>query len=280
MSAKPVIGRRYRLLRLIGTGGMASVYRAHDDRCSRDVAVKLIGEHLATDELAVRRFKRESALCARLDHPNVVAGLDGGYDEPRARHFIVMELVDGEDAARLLKRRRRLPAAEAVDIVEQVCDALTYTHHQGIVHGDVSLANVLVRLADGSVKLTDFGIARTGWTARAGAVSQSAGTPGYLAPEVAEGGEATPRSDLYSLGAAAHRLIAGDSRWRRDPDCATVALDAAAHHRPPLDEMRPDVPAAVGRAIEKALARDPRERQHSVAEFRRELVGSAERPAA
>jgi eukaryotic-like serine/threonine-protein kinase len=252
MASPCLIASRYRLVERIGCGGMGSVFRAHDEVDARDVAVKLIAEHLSADELAVRRFKRETAICARLRHPNIVLGLDGGYDDGSERHFIVMELVDGDDAGRLAERRDELSVTDIVGVVTQVCDALAYAHEQEIVHGDVSPGNILIRRSDRTAKLTDFGLARARWATRPETPGRVAGTPGYLAPEVADGYSATPLSDLYSLGSVAHRLITAAS--------------------PEL--YRDDVPRVVSLAIERALLADPGSRHASVAEFREELSPS------
>jgi eukaryotic-like serine/threonine-protein kinase len=248
---------------------MATVYRAHDERLDRDVAVKIIAEHLARDEVFVRRFGREAKLCARLAHPNVVAILDVGHD---SCEFIVMELVDGLDAGSLLRRRGRLTAAETVRVVAQIGDALTHAHGLGIVHRDVSLGNVLIRRGDGTAKLADFGLA---FRAQPGAWKSvpDMGTPGYVAPEILDGAGATPSSDLYSLAAVAHRLLAGHRGFRpRDPR-ATAPLASAAVPFPPLARMRPDLPGGVVAAVQRAMADEPRERQASVAEFCAELLG-------
>jgi serine/threonine-protein kinase len=245
---------------------MGVVFRAYDELCERDVAIKLMAERLATDELAVRRFKREAAVYGRLRHPNIVAGLGSGYDEPSAKHFIVMELVDGEDVAALATRRGQLPVAEVIGIVAQVCDALAYAHGHGIVHGDVSPGNILIRRDDWTVKLTDFGLSRprTALVIR----GRPAGTPHYLAPEVEQGYSATPLSDLWSLGAIAHRLIAGESSGA---ECSTVPL-AGAGKLPPLRDLCASVPAPIAQAIDTALRTEPRERHSSPLAFRNELL--------
>jgi serine/threonine-protein kinase len=229
---------------------MGTVFRAHDELCARDVAVKLMAERLAADELAVRRFQHEAAVCARLRHPNIVAGLDGGYDERSGRHFIVLELIDGDDLGMLAERHGQLHVAEILGMAAQVCDALSYAHGHGIVHGDVSPGNIVISRSDRTAKLTDFGLARPIWSARENTPGRVAGTPRYLAPEVARGDSASPLSDLYSLASVAHRLMTVESpRLRRD-----------------------GVPRAAAEAIERALATDPGERHGSVAEFRDELV--------
>jgi serine/threonine protein kinase len=269
MTGTCLIDSRYRLMEAIGLGGMGEVFRAYDERCRREVAVKLIAERLATDELAVRRFKREAAVCARLRHPNIVTGLGSGYDERSDRHFIVMELVDGEDLAALATQRGPLPVAEVTAIVAQVCDALAYAHAQGVVHGDVSPGNILISRDDGTVKLTDFGLSRpraTGPSTR----GRPAGTPRYLAPEVEAGYAATPLSDLWSLGAVAHRLIAGETSGA---DCTTVPGPGTSRLQP-LGHLRPHVPVPIAHAVDVALRTEPSERHPSPQAFRNELVAS------
>jgi serine/threonine protein kinase len=269
MTSPYLIGSRYRLIEAIGFGGMGVVFRAYDEVRLHEVAVKLMAEQLTGDDLAVRRFKREAAVYGRLHHPNIVAGLDSGHDDLSDRHYIVMELVDGDDAAGLAARHATLQVAEVVGIVAQVCDALTYAHGHGVVHGDVSPGNILIR-RDRVVKLTDFGLSQPRWTPGQ-TRARPAGTPPYLAPEVADGYSATPSSDLYSLAAVAHRLIAGESSAIGADPCSTVA-SARASEFPALCELRADVPLSIGQAIDKALATEPADRHSSLTAFRDELV--------
>jgi serine/threonine-protein kinase len=199
-----VLGTRYRLLERLGSGGTADVYRACDERLKRDVAVKVIAGWLAEDPATVRRFRREAELCGRLAHPNVAAVLDAGN---RPREYIVMELVDGQDAATLLKRDRPFTTVQAVGVVVQICEALEHVHGRGVVHGDVAPRNILIGERDGAAMLVDFGLAvdRFG-TPRQGHIM---GTPGYVAPEIARGAGPSPQSDLYSLGVVGYRLLGG-----------------------------------------------------------------------
>jgi serine/threonine-protein kinase len=268
-SLEVLAGGRYRLRGRLRAGGMAIVHRAWDRHLEREVAVKTIAETFACDLTFVRRFRREAELSARLAHPHVVTVLDAG-SEPR--DFIVMELMRGLDARALLKRRGWLTSREAIDVVAQVSDALAHVHAHGVIHGDVSLGNVLIGWPDGTAKLADFGLASTVSDSPA-AGGGVIGTPGYVAPEVLLGATPSARSDLYSLGVAAYRLLVGAScAWPSDRD-ATVPLATARPRTQPLDEARPDLPRGVVAAIEKALSPDPAERNESVAEFRSELTG-------
>jgi serine/threonine protein kinase len=241
------VGGRYRLLERVGVGGMATVYRAWDERLKRDVAVKVIAEWLAHDPVSVRSFRREAELSARLAHPNIVAILDAG-GEPH--EYIVMEFVNGVHAGSLLQRRERLTPGQTVHVVAQVCDALAYAHDQDVVHHDVSPRNILIRRPDSTAKLADFGLASGALDVPGSRAASVMGTPGYVAPEVLRGASPSPRSDLYSLGVVAYRLLAGRSGVR-----------------PALIE-----------AVQQALAHDPDARQDSVAEFRAQLLDRQSAP--
>jgi eukaryotic-like serine/threonine-protein kinase len=251
MPSTCLIGSRYRLAERLGCGGMGSVFRAYDEHDERDVAVKLMARDLGENELAVRRFRREAGICARLRHPNIVAGLASGYDAYLNRHYIVMELVKGDDVGVLAARNGGLPPAEVIGVTAQIADALEYTHAHEVVHGDIAPGNILIRTADHTAKLADFGLARLRW-AGPDSPGRVVGTPRYLAPEVARGECATELSDLYSLAAVAHALLTVDAPVLR----------------------RSDVPSGVADAILKSLANDPLDRHESIAAFAEDLVGS------
>jgi len=243
---------------------MAAVYRARDERLRQEVAIKVLAEHLAPHPQFVARFRREAQVGSQLAHPNIVATLDAG-EEPRC--FIAMEFVDGLDASRLVRQRGQLTAYQAVHVLAQICGALAYVHAEGVVHRDVSPGNILLRRADGTAKLADFGLAARRGEAPVPPTEISPGTPGYVAPEVLRGAVPTPRSDLYSLGMAAYRLLAGPRGTRpRDP-VSTVPMATAAPRMPPLGKLRPDLPRGLTDAVERAMASDPARRQRSVLEF-------------
>jgi serine/threonine-protein kinase len=249
-----LLGGRYRLLSLIGVGGMTSVYCARDELLKRRVAVKVLAEPLASEPRCVRQFRREAELWAELMHPLIVALFDAGA---LPRPFIVVELVPGVSALALARGRRPPTLDLAISIVAQVADALAFAHDHDVIHRDVAPGNVLIRRSDRAVKLTDFGLAcraRDEPTTYGGDV---AGTYGYMAPEVLRGETAGPLSDLYSLGALAYRLLAGPPEGR-----------AAAGA---------ELPAGVADVIDRALEHDPKARQPSVAEFRAQLL-AAHRP--
>ena len=264
-----LVGGRYRLLERVGAGGMATVYRAHDERLKRDVAVKVIAEHLAHDPPFVRRFRREAELCARLAHPNIVGILDAGYSP---RDHLVMEFVHGVDAGTLLRARGPLTPDQTVNVVAQVCDALAYAHDRDVVHVDVSPRNILIRRRDPIAKLADFGLASDALDGSAPRVEEVMGTPGYVAPEVLFGAKPSPRSDLYSLGAVTYRFLAGPSGASHADEHATVPQATAIPRVPSLAEVRPGLSRRLIETVQQAMARNPDARQDSVAEFHAQLV--------
>jgi eukaryotic-like serine/threonine-protein kinase len=267
------LGGRYTLVELLGAGGMATAYRARDERLGRDVAVKVIAAGLVQDPVAVRRFRREAELGARLIHTNVVTVLDAGV-EPQ--DFIVMELVDGVDAATLVRRSGVLSLHHALRIVAPICEALQYAHDEHVIHGDVSGSNILIRQRDGAPKLIDFGLACQMGDVPEDRPGRVRGTPGHIAPELLSGAAPSARSDLYSLAAVAHRLLAGPADSRPSDPSTTVPAAGAALPMPPLANKRPDLPQALTDTVQQALSSDPDARQASVAEFRAQLA--AKRP--
>ena len=265
------MGARYRLVGRIGTGGMATVYRARDERLNREVAVKVIADRLAGIPRAVRQFRREAELCARLEHPNIVPILDAGA-EPQ--EFIVMGVVDGLDGVRLPQRDGRLMPAQAVHVVAQICQALEHAHDRYVIHNDVSPRNIVISQLDSAATLVDFGIASDARDSRPSRPKELLGTPGYVPPEILKGGRPSPRSDLYALGVVAHRFLAGPTPPRPSATGDTTPLATAAPRLRQLAELRPGLPRRLSEAVDQALSVEPDARQQSMAEFRDQLVGA------
>ena len=250
------ISGRYRLERRLGVGGMSTVQLAFDERLERYVAVKLLAEHLADDPSFVSRFRREALAAARLVHPNIVQVYDFGFDEPSARHFIVMEFVPGRSCAEILRDDGPMTPEQVVDVAVQACRGLDYAHRNGVVHRDVKPGNLMVtpRRHRQARRLRH----------RQGAPSQSSitqvgsvlGTAAYLAPEQARGEEAGPASDLYSLGVVTYQLMSG-----RLPYEATSLTELAFKQQneppPPLHELVPGVPPALRPPWRSRCAMDP-----------------------
>jgi serine/threonine-protein kinase len=263
---------RYRLERRLGVGGMATVQLAFDTRLERNVAVKLLAEHLADDSSFVSRFRREALAAARLVHPNVVQVFDFGLDDYTHRNFIVMEYVDGQSCAEILRERGTLPPAEAVEILAQSCRGLAYAHRHEVIHRDVKPGNLL-RSRDGMVKLADFGIAKAAEQSDITKVGSVLGTAAYLAPEQARGEPAGPGSDMYALGVVAYQLLAG-----RLPYEAASLTDLArlqdSGPPPRLDEVTTGVSPALAAAVARALHRDPDQRYADAGEMETALRDS------
>lgn len=256
MSEAPdLIAGRYRIERRLGLGGMSTVQLAVDTRLEREVAVKLLAEHLAEDPTFVSRFQREALAAARLVHPNIVQVFDSGLDEASGRHYIVMEYVDGRSCAQLLRDRGHLEVQDAIFVVEQACKGLEYAHRNGVVHRDVKPGNLLVS-RDGTVKLADFGIAKATEQSSITQVGSVLGTAAYLAPEQARGEEAGPAADLYSLGVVTYQLLSGRLPYEAS-SLSELTLMQQRELPTRLDEIAPDVPPSLARAVARALSIDP-----------------------
>jgi len=238
---------------------MASVYLGRDGQLERRVAVKLLAASVGRDDELRRRFARESRLAARLSHPNVVAVFDAGEDA--GRPYIVMEYVEGETVADVLRRRGALPREEAAGIAGQVAAGLAHAHAQGLVHRDVKPQNLLVS-GDGRVKIADFGVARGDDLSKLTQAGTVLGTAAYLSPEQAAGSEVGPASDVYSLGVVLYELLTGRTPYRFDS-----LADLAAPRKPPPP------PPALADVVARCLDTDPSERP-SAAELEGELLRS------
>jgi len=258
MTGTTTIAGRYRIEGRLGVGGMSTVHLAFDNRLERYVALKLLAEHLADDPTFVSRFRREALAAARLVHPNIVQVFDFGFDSGHHQHFIVMEHVSGNSCAELLRDQGHLPVGQAIDVVTQACRGLDYAHRNGVVHRDVKPGNLLVSDSE-VVKLADFGIARATDQSSITQVGSVLGTAAYLSPEQARGDEAGPQADLYSLGVVTYQLISGRLPYEAS-SLSELALKQQRESPIPLDELNPEVPQALARAVALALAIDQRDR--------------------
>jgi eukaryotic-like serine/threonine-protein kinase len=269
VSAVEIAGR-YRLENRLGFGGMSTVHLAFDQRLERSVAVKLLAEHLAEDPTFVSRFQREAQAAARLVHPNVVQVFDSGLDEHTGQHFIVMEYIEGQSCAEILRDFGWVDVEEAVSIVEQACEGLHYAHRNGVVHRDVKPGNLL-RAREGEVKLADFGIAKATEQSSITQVGSVLGTAAYLAPEQARGEEAGPAADLYALGVVAYQLISGRLPYEA-ASLTELALKQQREEPPTLDTLVAAVNPELADAVAIALALDPRDRYRSAREMGRAIA--------
>jgi serine/threonine-protein kinase len=261
------IAGRYELEELVGTGGMSSVYRAHDTLLERNVALKILHDQYTTDDDFVERFKREARAVARLSHPNIVTVIDRGEDG--GKQFIVFEYIDGENLKERLVRSGRLPVRDALELALQVARALAFAHEHGLVHRDVKPQNVLLN-GDGRAKVTDFGIARSLDVDGVTQTGTVLGTSNYIAPEQASGNRVDQQTDVYSLGVVLYELLAGDVPFPGET-FVTVALKHVNEPPPNLLDVRKDVPVRVANAVDRALAKDPDRRFESMEAFAAEL---------
>jgi eukaryotic-like serine/threonine-protein kinase len=252
--ADHIVAARYRLLEQLGRGGMGVVWRARDERLGRDVALKVLHPWVADDPELRTRFEREAAALARLEHPNVVRLYD--VLEHRGQTVLVMELVEGAGLDVLIAGRS-LDWKEARRIGAPVAAALAHAHARGVVHRDLTPANILVEQASGRVVVTDFGLARLARSSRSAPISGVlAGTPEYWAPEQATGAETGPETDLYSLGCILFRLLAGRVPFEGEDRLAT-GLRRAHEDAPSLAVTAPSAPAKAVQLVDRLLRREP-----------------------
>jgi eukaryotic-like serine/threonine-protein kinase len=259
-----VLGRRYALIRRIAVGGMGEVWEATDTLLGRQVAVKIMKEEFRTAPTFLARFRAEARHAGQLNHPGIAAVYD--YGETDAAAFLVMELVSGRPLSELMVQQPALSAPAKLSILAQAADALQVAHEAGVVHRDVKPGNLMVR-PDGTVKVTDFGIARALTSAPLTDHGQMIGTPAYVSPEQATGEPVTGSSDIYSLGVVAYELFAGRPPFDRDTPLA-VTLAHVEDLPPPLPDT---VPTALRELIESTLAKDPKLRPASAARLATQL---------
>ena len=262
-----VLSDRYELEVLVGTGGMSSVYRAHDRLLDRKVALKVLHQQYTDDAEYVERFRHEARAVAALSHPNIVTVIDRGVHD--GRQFIVFEYVDGENLKELI-RRGPVPVETALELALQVARGLSFAHQQGLIHRDVKPQNVLLN-GNGQAKVTDFGIARSldvqrGMT-QTGTVL---GTSDYIAPEQAQGQRVDEHTDIYSMGVVLYELLTGEVPFPGE-NFVAVAMRHINEPPPPIRDKRPDVSPHLEAAVQKAMAKDPDDRFATMADFCREL---------
>jgi eukaryotic-like serine/threonine-protein kinase len=267
------IGGRYRLEGRLGYGGMSTVHLALDARLERQVAVKLLAEHLAEDPTFISRFQREAQAAARLVHPNIVQVFDSGQDESSGQYYIVMEYIEGQSCAEILRDDGWMEVDEAIAVIDQACEGLHYAHRHGVVHRDVKPGNLL-RAREGDVKLADFGIAKATEQSSITQVGSVLGTAAYLAPEQARGEEAGPRADLYALGVVTYQLISGRLPYEAS-SLTELALKQQQEEPPMLDTLVAAVSPELAEAVAISLALDPLERYQTAREMGRALGDGA-----
>jgi beta-lactam-binding protein with PASTA domain/predicted Ser/Thr protein kinase len=257
---------RYRIVRKLGSGGMADVYLAEDEELGRRIAIKILNDRHANDESFVERFRREAKNAAGLSHPNIVSIYDRG--EAEGTYYIAMEYLDGRSLKELVVARGPLPIGDAIDATRQVLAALRFAHRNGVVHRDIKPHNVLAD-ADGRLKVTDFGIARAGVSqmTEAGSII---GTAQYLSPEQARGAAVDQRSDLYSVGVVLYEMLTGKTPFTGETPVEIAMKHLSDPPRPPSLE-RPDISPDLDMVVLRALAKSPDDRFQTAEEMDTEL---------
>lgn len=260
---------RYQVTSHLARGGMADVYEGLDTLLNRRVAIKMLHAQYSADEAFVKRFRREAQAAANLSHPNIVGIYDWG--QAQGTYFIVMELVDGRSLRDILKSEGPLLARRATEIASEAAAALSVAHQAGLVHRDVKPGNILIA-KDGTVKVTDFGIARA-WDdsqelTKTGAVI---GTATYFSPEQAQGANADARSDIYALGVVLYEMLTGRPPFTGDSPMS-VAFQHVSAEAPLPSSLNPDVPTSLDAVVGRAMRKDPNGRYQTADEMRADLV--------
>jgi serine/threonine-protein kinase len=277
LDAPMILNSRYQLLERVGSGGMATVYKAQDKALGRIVAVKMLHETLTSDEEFLRRFQREAHAAANLTHPNIVTVHDIGQDGHR--HFIVMEYVAGQTLKEIIREQSKngqfIPLSRALALTIQICAGIGYAHRANLAHCDVKPQNVLVT-RDDRVKVADFGIARAISEASLHQDSLVWGTPQYFSPEQAAGEPATPASDVYAIGIILFELLSGRLPFEAESPTA-MALKHLQEPPPPITMFNPAVPQQLKQIIDKVLSKEPSGRYRTAGQLGRILSTYRER---
>ena len=265
-----VFDGRYKVVRKLGTGGMANVYLAEDQELGRRVAIKMLDDRHAQDEQFVERFRREAKNAAGLSHPNVVSIYDRGQAE--GTYYIAMEYLEGRTLKELLVARGPTPVPVAIDYARQILAALGFAHQHGVVHRDIKPHNVAVA-PDGRIKVMDFGIARAG-TSQMTETGSIIGTAQYLSPEQAKGAPVGPTSDIYSVGIVLYEMLTGSVPFTGDTPLEIAMKHLSATPEPP-SEKRAEVPHELDSIVLRALAKRPEDRYQTAEDMDADLARAA-----
>ena len=263
-----MINDRYEVIKSIGEGGMANVYLAYDTILDRRVAVKVLRGDLSNDEKFVRRFQREALSASSLSHPNIVEMYDVGEDN--GLYYIVMEYIEGKTLKQLIKKRGSLTLSEAIDIMLQLTDGISHAHDSYIIHRDLKPQNIMI-CEDGTIKITDFGIAMALNSTQLTQTNSVMGSVHYLPPEQASGKGATIRSDIYSMGILFYELLTGSLPFKGD-NAVEIALKQLRDEIPSVRKKNPSIPQSVENVIIKATAKNPKNRYADAKEMHADLL--------
>lgn len=261
------LNNRYVINALLGQGGMSAVYKANDPNLKRVVAVKLIHSHLATDPSFVIRFEEEATAVARLRHPNIVQVFD--FNSDGGVYYMVLEFIPGETLQEHLKRLnksgRKMPIEDAIRYTVNICDAMGYAHKQGIIHRDIKPANIMLDV-HGQAILMDFGIVKILGGDSHTATGAVVGTARYMSPEIIRAEVPDQRSDIYSLGITLYEMLSGDTPFNSDSAMSLMMM----HMKEPVPDLslvRPELPSALIKVVQKSLEKEAKDRYSSAAEM-------------
>lgn len=266
------ISDRYEIIDKVGSGGMADVYKARDQRLNRFVAIKILKTEYSSDKSFVNKFRGEAQSAAGLSHPNIVNVYDVGDDS--GLHYIVMELVEGITLKRFIERKGKLEVKEAVGIAIQIAQGMEAAHDNHIIHRDIKPQNIIIS-RDGKVKVTDFGIAKA--TNSNTITSNAMGSVHYLSPEQARGGYSDEKSDIYSLGVTIYEMLSGKVPFAGD-NTVSVALLHIQAEAMPLRELDPLIPVSVDKIVQKCMQKKAERRYHSASELISDLKKAISNP--
>ncbi len=267
-----IISDRYEIIDKVGSGGMADVYKARDQRLNRFVAIKVLKPEYSSDKSFVNKFRAEAQSAAGLSHPNIVNVYDVGDDS--GLHYIVMELVEGITLKRFIERKGKLEVKEAVGIGIQIAQGMEAAHDNRIIHRDIKPQNIIIS-RDGKVKVTDFGIAKA--TNSNTITSNAMGSVHYLSPEQARGGYSDEKSDIYSLGVTLYEMLSGKVPFAGD-NTVSVALLHIQGEAMPLRELDPEIPVSIDKIVQKCMQKRPERRYHSSSELIADLKRAISNP--
>lgn len=270
-----VLGNRYEMIKKIGNGGMATVYKATDLVLKRYVAVKILRDEFTTDEEFIKRFETEAQSAARLTHPNIVSIFDVGVDN--GIYYIVMELIQGKTLKEIITEERGpLPWKWSVNVAIQIASALEMAHKNNIIHRDIKPHNIIIT-EDGIAKVTDFGIAKAVSNSTITAFGTTIGSVHYFSPEHARGGYTDAKSDLYSLGVVMYEMVTGKVPFDADTPVSVALKHMQEEPVPPIEE-NPNLPESINQIILKALKKDPMFRYQTSTEMLQDLRMALKNP--
>lgn len=262
-----LLGGRYKIISVLGEGGMANVYLAEDIILQRKVAVKVLRLDLQKDPQTIQRFQREALSTSELSHPHIVSILDVGTDGNC--HYLVMDYVDGFDLEEYIQHNNPIPLPKVIDIMDQILSAVALAHKHNVIHRDLKPQNILMD-KKGNIKIVDFGIAIALNQSTMTQTNTAMGSVHYMSPEQARGSMATKQSDIYSLGIILYKLLTGTVPFTGE-NAVAVALKHFQEKTPSLRDKNPNVPQALENVVFKATAKDPRDRYKSALEMKADL---------